>query len=80
VISIETHLDAMTTAVLESLLTCPICGYERQETMPTDACMYFYECTHCKTLLKPKSGDCCVFCSYGSVACPPIQEQRSCCR
>jgi hypothetical protein len=70
----------MTTVVVESPLTRPICGYERQEIMPTDACMYFYECTHCKTLLKPKSGDCCVFCSYGTVACPPIQEQRSCCR
>lgn len=24
-------------------------------------------------------GDCCVYCSYGSVKCPPIQAQRSCC-
>jgi len=40
--------------------------------MPIDACQHFYECTHCKTLLKPKVGDFCVFCSYGSVACPPI--------
>ena len=47
--------------------------------MPTDACQYFYECSGCKTLLRPKSGDCCVFCSYGTVACPPIQEQRGCC-
>ena len=48
--------------------------------MPVDACQYFYECTGCKRLLKPKQGDCCVFCSYGSVRCPPIQEQRDCCR
>jgi hypothetical protein len=47
--------------------------------MPTDACQYFYECTGCKQLLRPKAGECCVFCSYGSVACPPIQEQRGCC-
>jgi len=47
--------------------------------MPTDACQYFYECSGCKTLLRPKAGDCCVFCSYGSIACPPIQEQRGCC-
>ncbi len=47
--------------------------------MPTDACLYFYECSHCKTLLRPKPGDCCVFCSYGSVMCPPVQEQRACC-
>ena len=27
--------------------------------------------------LKPKSDGCCVFCSYGSVPCPPIQQDRS---
>ena len=67
--------------VLESTLTCPLCGVTKSETMPTDACQYFYECSGCKTLLKPKPGDCCVFCSYGSVPCPPIQEGGSadCC-
>jgi hypothetical protein len=39
---------------------------------PTAACQFFYECVNCKTLLRPKSGDCCVFCSYGSVKCPPM--------
>ncbi|MEN1783291.1 GDCCVxC domain-containing (seleno)protein, partial [Pseudomonas aeruginosa] len=24
-------------------------------------------------------GDCCVFCSFGSVKCPPIQQQLGCC-
>lgn len=37
--------------------------------MPTDACQYFYQCTNCKEVLKPKPGDCCVFCSYGTVKC-----------
>jgi len=71
---------SMTTIVLESTITCPRCGQARQEIMPTDACQYFYECTGCTALLRPKAGDCCVFCSYGSVACPPIQEQRGCCQ
>jgi hypothetical protein len=62
------------TLVLESTLTCPSCRATRVETMPTNACQYFYECTDCRTLLKPKPGDCCVFCSYGSVPCPPIQQ------
>ena len=62
------------TTVLESTITCPACGTASRETMPTDACLYFYECAGCKTLLKPKPGDCCVFCSYGSVPCPPIQQ------
>jgi hypothetical protein len=45
--------------------------------MPADARRVFYECKGCGVLLRPKLGDCCVFCSYGSVACPPIQAERS---
>ena len=30
------------------------------------------------TFLKPKPGDCCVFCSYGTVPCPPIQAGKYC--
>ena len=44
--------------------------------MPTDACQYFYDCKGCGALLKPLPGDCCVFCSYGSVRCPPVQVAR----
>jgi sarcosine oxidase delta subunit len=62
-----------TDMITESTITCPVCGTAKVETMPTDACLYFYDCTGCHTLLRPKSGDCCVFCSYGSVPCPPIQ-------
>lgn|SRR6185312_3652075 len=63
--------------ILSSVITCPVCGYSRTETMPTDACIYFYECTSCKGLLRPLPGDCCVFCSYGSVKCPPVQTPGS---
>jgi hypothetical protein len=66
--------------LLQSVLTCPRCGFSKQETMPVDACQFFYECDVCKALLRPEPGDCCVFCSYGSVKCPPIQAQRSCCK
>lgn len=66
--------------VRESTLICPQCGTAKAETMPADACQYFYECTGCKVLLKPKPGDCCVFCSYGSVPCPPIQQDLDCCK
>lgn len=69
----------MSAVILGSTITCPHCGHAETETMPTDACWYFYECKFCGTMLKPKSGDCCVFCSYGSVKCPPIQQQGSCC-
>lgn len=42
--------------------------------MPSDACQFFYDCKGCGAVLRPRPGDCCVFCSYGSVPCPPIQE------
>ncbi|WP_082863277.1 MULTISPECIES: GDCCVxC domain-containing (seleno)protein [unclassified Oleiphilus] len=69
----------MANVILESKITCPNCGHHKTEVMPTDACVYFYECEGCKKLLKPNQGDCCVFCSYGSVKCPPIQQGFSCC-
>ena len=69
----------MDAVSLESTLTCPSCGQISIELMPTDACQFFYECRCCRIVLKPRSGDCCVFCSYGSVKCPPIQAQSSCC-
>jgi hypothetical protein len=47
--------------------------------MPTDACQWFYECPSCHALLRPRPGDCCVFCSYGTVKCPPIQQGDGCC-
>ena len=64
---------------LQSTMTCPYCGHQSEETMPTNACLFFYDCTGCGARLKPKPGDCCVFCSYGSVPCPPIQTGESCC-
>ena len=59
-----------------SRLTCPHCGHQADETMPEDHCLYFYDCAGCGRQLKPKAGDCCVFCSYGTLPCPPIQIAR----
>ncbi|CAN5690501.1 hypothetical protein BH23GEM9_BH23GEM9_14550 [soil metagenome] len=64
---------------LISIIECPHCGAKTKEQMPTDACVYFLECPACKALFQPEAGDCCVFCSYGSVPCPPVQDQRNCC-
>lgn len=63
---------------LNSTLTCPQCARQAKETMPADACQFFYECTGCGTLLRPKAGDCSVFCSYGDIPCPPVQEAERC--
>jgi len=61
----------------ESEITCPHRGFKKVETMPIDACQHFYKCEGCGVVLRPKSGDCCVFCSYGSHPCPPVQQQRA---
>ncbi len=60
-----------------STLTCPRCGHQSLEAMPDDACHFFFGCPLCGSVLKPKPGDCCVYCSYGSVPCPPIQRERA---
>ncbi|MBL4801325.1 MAG: hypothetical protein JKY45_05475 [Emcibacter sp.] len=64
---------------LKSEITCPHCGYKTREIMPTNTCQYFYQCKGCDILLKPLAGDCCVFCSYGDVACPPMQVEGGAC-
>jgi len=64
---------------LNSVITCPNCSFQKKEEMPVDACQFFYECVNCHTVLKPLSGDCCVFCSFGSVKCPPVQRNQNCC-
>ncbi len=61
----------------ESTITCPSCGMRKKEIMPLDACVFFYECDGCGALLRPQPEDCCVFCSYGSIPCPPVQTQRT---
>ncbi|MDE5417630.1 hypothetical protein L3049_06375 [Labilibaculum sp. DW002] len=65
--------------ISKSVITCPDCGYKKEEPMPSDSCQFFYECENCHVILKPKHGDCCVYCSYGTVKCPSIQKGKNCC-
>lgn len=67
------------TVETRSTITCPICGDRSTDTMPTEACQFFYDCKGCGSLLKPLQGDCCVYCSFGDVKCPPMQLGRTCC-
>lgn len=57
-----------------STLTCPACGRRSVHAMPTDACVVRLACPSCYVVLRPLPGDCCVFCSYGDVRCPPMQQ------
>ncbi|MGH6713909.1 MAG: GDCCVxC domain-containing (seleno)protein [Bradyrhizobium sp.] len=71
------NLDGVCGVLLKSVLTCPFCQHRAAELMPENA----YNCKRCGRRLKPRAGDCCVFCSYGSVPCPPIQDSGgdACC-
>ncbi|WDE01271.1 hypothetical protein SG35_011855 [Thalassomonas actiniarum] len=64
--------------ILVSKIICPECGFQQEETMPANACWYYYQCNSCQVWLKPLKGDCCVFCSFGTVKCPPVQLGDNC--
>jgi hypothetical protein len=57
-------------------LKCPKCGFVQEAEMPIDACQYFFKCVNCGGMLKPKEGNCCVFCSYADTPCPPEQLEK----
>ena len=66
----------MRDVILQSTITCPSCGHRSCETMPTDACRFFFVCPGCGERLKPRPGDCCVFCSYGTDECDVPTEWK----
>ncbi len=59
-----------------SVITCPHCGHTREEVMPEFSCAIGYACSGCGASLRPAEGDCCVYCTYGTVPCPPVQQMR----
>jgi len=62
---------------IESTLTCPQCGHQQKGEIPTDACVFFYECDGCHERIQPKEGDCCVYCSYGDQLCPTSNRNKA---
>lgn len=60
-----------------SIITCPACGFAKEERMPTQSCAIMYTCTDCGVVLWPAEGDCCVYCTYGTVPCQAIQIARA---
>ncbi|MCF6282529.1 MAG: sarcosine oxidase subunit delta [Candidatus Polarisedimenticolaceae bacterium] len=64
----------MAKLILRSQITCPHCGHREEEEMPQDSSLWYYKCKRCRGSLTPKRGTCCVFCAYGSVICPAIQQ------
>lgn len=74
----KVEATGMAPLVIQATMTCPACGHSAVEAMPLDACQYFYECLGCHEVLRPKRGDCCVFCSYADTPCPPKQGGNGC--
>jgi Bacteriophage tail assembly protein len=68
-------MPLMADPILQSILRCPHCGHSERLSMPTEACVFFHECAACHAIIRPKPGDCCVFCSFGSEVCPPMQGE-----
>ena len=62
--------DEKMSAATTAELTCPVCGVAQDAEMPTDSCQFFYDCVGCGSVIRPKEGDCCVFCSYADKRCP----------
>ncbi len=61
---------------VDTVIRCPHCGREEPELIPDDACVIEYECEGCHAVLRPKDGDCCVFCSYAQDRCPWRRDSK----
>ena len=59
---------------LETTLKCPHCGVEQRATMPMSGKKMAQDCRYCYKPMAAKEGSHCVFCSYGSVKCPEVQQ------
>jgi hypothetical protein len=61
--------------IMQTTIQCPSCNHRMDILMPFASVQLIYECEKCYALIRPKKGDCCVFCSYGSVPCPSTQQK-----
>ena len=64
----------MTTVELESTITCPGCGHSRTMTMEEFDPRTVWPCPACGSTLRPLPGEHCIYCSYASLPCPPVQR------
>ncbi|WP_083774894.1 GDCCVxC domain-containing (seleno)protein [Neptuniibacter caesariensis] len=62
---------------IESVLTCPHCGFQMLEEITTQFCQLEYECEACHKMIETPPGECCVYCVYGSVRCASSNHSDS---
>jgi hypothetical protein len=65
------------TPILVSTVICPHCGSPHEARMAEDSCQISADCPACGKEIRPKAGQCCIFCSWGSAPCPPVQLARA---
>ena len=58
-------------------VVCPLCACPSRLEMRGDSCLFLWEWPVCRQLVRPKPGDCCVVCSYGSFRCPTAAWRAS---
>ncbi len=61
-----------------SEITRPACGGRTEARMPGGACQFSFDCPLCGRVLRREPGDCCVFCSCGTVPSPPVRSGAGC--
>jgi hypothetical protein len=62
--------------ITQSVVTCPRCGIRTETEMPTDSCIVAFECESCRGVLRPKSSDYCIFCSFAGVKYPSVKLRQ----
>ncbi|WP_370622950.1 GDCCVxC domain-containing (seleno)protein [Polynucleobacter sp. MWH-Berg-3C6] len=58
----------------QSTITCPYCRASESLEIPIGSSQHLYRCRACSSILKPKSGDCCIFCSFGDLDCSSAEQ------
>jgi len=58
----------------QSTITCPYCKASEVLEVPQGSSQHLYRCRSCHNILKPKSGDCCIFCSFGDADCSSAEQ------
>lgn len=54
-------------------VTCPYC--QTTEALgPEEGGQHLFRCRSCSAILKPKSGDCCILCSFGNRDCSSSEQ------
>ncbi|WP_370624175.1 GDCCVxC domain-containing (seleno)protein [Polynucleobacter sp. JS-Safj-400b-B2] len=57
----------------QATVTCPYC--QASEIINSEeGAQHFYRCRSCSAILKPKSGDCCILCSFGNRDCTSSEQ------